>query len=486
MKLLALCLALCAAPVPSSGEGYDLHVERRDGEWWCSVRAQRANLRELLRSLALRLGVRVEGLDALAEEQEITAVLEQRELRDVLGRVLGSVGCAGELRTNVLRVRPAGHEQAAAEELRDLALATYLAAQRQWPDHPLALDAKLAQAGIEEARGNVQAAISHLEAAIQRHRGSDRLPDALMHSAELLAGQHEWASVVHRLTELLRLDRRHPYEIPARMLLARAHALLGQHEQAFFMLDVIDNYQPAWEPVEIQRRQIVRARAWLAAGNVAEAGATLDYVERLGARDELVVELLELRARVVEASAGPAEASRAWLAYARVAPDTERTNAFTQAARLALEAGDELGALFIGRLADVDGTDDTALEIRSRAAASLGIDEFLRPSDESSERLARAARLLDGGLASEALAVLKPIFEARGELDEDTLLAVAGLYARALAQAKSVDSAMDALRAVVPELHSAQARRAVYVLAGELYEAHDRLDAAVEAYQGRL
>lgn len=485
MKFAALCLVLLAAPA-FAGDGYEIRVDRRDGRWWCSLEAHRANLRDVLRSLSLKLGVHVEGLDSITAEQEVTAQLDDRELHEVLARVLGAVGCGAELRTNVLRVDALDHEHATADELRDLAVATYLTAQRRWPDHPSAVEAKLAQAAIEEARGNAPAAIAHLEAAIQRHRNSDKLPDALMHSAELLASQHEWASVVTRLTDLLRLDRRHGYEIPARLLLARAHAMLGDHEHAFFMLDVVDTYQPASEPSEIQRRQLIRARAELAAGETTAAVATLDYVERLGARDEFALELLELRARAIERSGTPAEASQAWLRYGRAAKGADRAEAFTQAARLALEAGDELGAMFISRLADADQTDETALEIRQRAARELGIDEMLRPTDERGERVERARRLLAGGAARDALGVLKPMFDARKDLEEAALLEVLELYARALAEAKSVDSAIDALRTVVPELQSADARRAIYVLAGDLYEAHDRLDAAVEAYQGRL
>ncbi|MCE9593732.1 MAG: hypothetical protein K8S98_06030 [Planctomycetes bacterium] len=485
MKSVVLWLALSAF-TPAAGEGYEVHADRRDGEWWCSVRAQRSDLRDVVRSLAIQLGVRVEGLDAIDEEQEITVQLENRELHDVLDRVLGAVGCAGELRTNVLRVTSSDHETTSVDELRDRAVGTYLNAQRRWPDHPGAVGAKLAQARIEEARQNIPAAIAHYEALIQRHRDSDKLPEALMRSAELLGTQHEWASVVERLTDLLRLDRRHPYEIQARMLLARAHAMLGDHEHAFYMLDVIEAYVPSSEPVEIQRRQLIRTRALLAAKRAPEAKTTLEYVERLGRREELDLEIAELGARTEEAVGSPDAASKAWLRYAKLATGVERADAFNQAARLALEGGDELGAMFISRLGDADGTDDTALELRERAAKELGIDQLLHPTDERATRLERAKRLLEGGQASDAAATLKPLFEARRELDEKALTEVAQAYARAVASAKSVDSAIDVLRVVVPDLHTPEARRAIYVLAGELYEEHDRLDDAVEAYQGRL
>jgi tetratricopeptide (TPR) repeat protein len=475
-------LTLGARPV----EGYDVHADRRDGEWWCSVHAQRANLRDLTRSLAIQLGVRAEGLDAFDEEQEVTVVLEDRELADVLTRVYGAVGCKAELRTNVLRIAATDHAHANADELRNSAIATYLVAQRKWPDHPAAATAKLAQADVEIARGNPAAAIAHFEALIQRDRGAAELPDALMRCARLLASQGEWESVVQRLTDLLRLDRRHPYEIAARLLLARAHAMLGDHEHAFFMLDVIDTYQPAAEPVEIQRRQLIRARALLAAKRAPEAAETLAYVERLGRREEFAVELRELHARAVEALDSPRAAAAAWLEYAKVATGRERADACTQAARLALDAGDELGAMLASRLADEDGTDDTALELRSRAAHELGIDELVHPTDERSERIERAKRLLDGDLPVDALGVLRPLYEQRRELGEAALVEVSTLYARALARTKGLEAAVAALRAVVPDLHAPESRRAIYVLAGELYEERGRLDEAVEAYQGRL
>ncbi len=487
MKFLALALASFVASfaTPQSSD-FSVSAEERDGDWWCSVIAQRANLRDLLDALAIKLDFRIEGLTSIDKGQEITVDLDQRSLRDVLSRLAGAVGAAAEVRTHTLVIKKQAADAWSADELRGQAVAAYLRALRAFPEHPGAAHAKLEQGRIEEARGNVQAALAHYDSLIQRNKTSELFPEALMRSSSLLMQTKEWDQASQRLTELLRLDRRHPYEIQARMALARCEAMLGDHQRCFYMLDVIETYAPSMEPDEIQRRLLIRARAQLAAGKPDDATESLARVERLGEREEFRLESLELGARIAEVAGDPHTACKSWLAYAQRAEGVERGDALDQAARLALDSGDEVAALFIARLAERSKGGQTAADIRARVARSLGVAKVAHPSDSASDSLSRAERLVASGAAAEAAPVLKSLYADRSQLDEAQLLRVVVAYARALDANDGVEAAVALLRDALADLHDNESRRALYLLAGELYEARDRLDEAVEAYQGRL
>jgi tetratricopeptide (TPR) repeat protein len=443
-------------------------------------------LRDVIDSLAIKLGISVEGASAMDAKQEITAHLRDRTAREVFTRLAGSVGMTCELRPSLLVLRAARDTSSSADDLRGQALAAYLRALRAFPGHPGAAHAKLEEARIEEARGNDRAALAHYEDLIQHDRNSELLPEALMKCAELSMRNKEWPSALHRLNELLRLDRRHPFEIPARIALARCEAMVGDHERAFYMLDVIDVYSPSMEPEEIQRRLLIRARAQLAANGVQAAIDSLDHVEKLGRREEFAAELFELRGRAAEANGDPRAASRAWLSCAMRSKGADRGDALVQAARLAAECGDDTAALFIGKLAERSGGGDTAKDLSAQVAQGLGLQSTAARALDSGSSIARAERMLAAGLAPEAAPAFKALYADRESLDEAAFVRVASGCARALDATEGTDSAIALLRDALGSAHENESRRALYLVAGELYEAHQRLDEAVEAYQGRL
>ena len=83
-----------------------------------------------------------------------------------------------------------------------------------------------------------------------------------------------------------------------------------------------------------------------------------------------------------------AEASRAWLAFARTCADDRKRDAFVRAAQSADKAGDFLGVLFIERTAVGSGAESRIRPIADAARATLGLEEHAEES--LIERLSRA------------------------------------------------------------------------------------------------
>lgn len=479
----ALLLACATAP---QRDDLSVAASQRDGQWWCTISATRAPLRELVDSLSLRMGLDAQGLDAIPDGARVTVELRERPAQQVLARALGSIGMAADLRTHSLRVRTLSSEELDSDELFELALAAHARALRDFPDHPGSANARLAQARIEEARGNADAALVHYEALFQRNQDSLLMPEALMGCGRLQMAHGEWAAAGQRFADLLRLDRRHDFEIPARLALARCAAQLGDHERAFYMLDVVDTYAPTMDPAQTRERLLIRARAQIAAGKAPDALETLEAAQRLARRESLPPEALELRARALEATGDGAAACKAWLAFAHEADEDARSDAYAQAARLAADSGDALAALFLAEEARGHGTKDPAVDLRERLLKELELGGGDARERTAAERLDRAERLISAGLAEEARPVLAELYLARKELAEDALLRTVCAYAGALAETEGIDAAVTLLREALPDLSGDEARRRVYVRAGEILEEHGRFGQAAEAYQGRL
>jgi hypothetical protein len=101
-------------------------------------------------------------------------------------------------------------------------------------------------------------------------------------------------------------------------------------------------------------------------------------------------------------------------------------------------------------------------------------------------RVDEAERLVATGLNTEAFDLLRPVAKLSHALEPETHTKFCLAYARALAAEVGLESALASLRDALPTISDAEARRKVYVLAGELLEHDNRLDDAIEAYQGRF
>jgi tetratricopeptide (TPR) repeat protein len=490
MKPRTILLAALLAGIPvlaaSGGERYQVRAAQVDGEWRCSLYADRAPVSELVGALARQCGVTVEGFEDVSRTALVDADLRDRPVRQALEYVLGSVGLRIDPRVGVWHVRPSLHAPSDPVELREVALSAYLSAQRDFPDHPAAAEALLNQGEIEQARGHLAAGRERFDEVVERFPDAEVVPAALLRSGRVLERLLDWEQAAGRYADLLRLERAHPYEVPARVALARCTVELGSSQRALAMLDALDSSHPPADAADASERRVVRAAALVAGEDHEAALALLADLETVPLERTAYLETLQLSARALEGVGRPGDAARRWLLYGQEVEGSERTIALRHAASAALEAGDEVAVLFIRELA-AEGGDPAALEPQvDQARERLGLDLEPASAAPADEELEHAEELLAQGRAREALeAVARIEHGLAGAARRDPLRLVLA-KARALAAVQGVDTAIDALRDAVPQLDDPEARRQLYLLAGELYETVGRVDEAIEAYQGRL
>jgi tetratricopeptide (TPR) repeat protein len=459
-------------------------IEREDGELFCTVRADQDPLLDVLRELAEQADLSLDGVQGSWRRTLVSADLRRRPLRQALSFLLGSVGLEGEVRQGALYVREGHEDNYTTDELYESALASYLRALRSFPEHPLADDAVRSQAQIEEARDRHAAARAHYESLIERYPSSELAPEAMFKSGGLLMREGAWQEASQRLSDLLRLEVEHAFEPRARLELAYCVAELGAHERALYMIDALEGIAPPKDADEERRRAQVRIRAMAGLGQGRQALALLDDIDRRLGFATTKRESLALRASACESAGLRDEAARAWLSYGRVADGLERTRAYTRAARLAVDSGDELSALFIVQLAKREGVD--LGEVGREARQRLSLEDSELGANTPVQRLARAERLFSSGLHAEALKSLQAIEPLVPQLTGEERLRFARVYTRALASEMGVDAGLAYLRTALADIEDSEARRGLYVLAAELLEQDGRLADAIEAYRGRI
>jgi len=362
VKLAALALVLCALGAPQQpaaplggGVRWRVEVEDDEGELLCTLHADQDSLLDVLREIARQANLSLDGVEASWRKTLVSADLERRPLRQALTFLLGSVGLYGELRQGAIYLREGVEDSVNADELYESALAGYLRTLRDFPEHSLADDALRSQARIEERRGRVSAARAYYESLIERQPDSELVPEAMFKSGVLSMREGAWQDAAQRLSDLLRLEVEHDYESPARLELAYCVAELGEYERALYMIDALEGIAPPQTQEEERRRAYVRIRAMAGLGQGKQALALLDDVDRRLGFATTKRESLSLRAAASEAAGQLEEAARSWLAYGRMSEGAERNRALTRAARLAIDGGDELTAMFILQLAKREG-----------------------------------------------------------------------------------------------------------------------------------
>lgn len=463
---------------------WSVEIERDDGELYCTLRADQDPLLEVLTEIARQSELSLDGVESSWRRTLVSADLRRRPLRQVLTFLLGSVGLRGELRQGALFLRENVEVVDDEEELRESAMASYLRALRDFPQHPLADDAVRSQAQIEAAREHFAAARAHYESLIERYPQSELVPEAMFASGSLLMRDGAWQEASQRLSDLLRLDSEHPFEARARLELAYCIAELGSSERALYMIDALEGLAPPANADEERRRAYVRIKAMAGLGQGAQALALLDDVDRRLGYLSTKRESLALRAAASEAAGFSEEAGRAWLSFGRLCDGAQRARAYAKAARIALDVGDELSALFITQLARREGVE--LLELSREARQRLSLDETENGAGSAIQRLARAERMLDAHLWGEALKALQAIEPLAAQLPAPERLRFVRAYVRALDAELGVEPALVYLRAVLPSIEDGQARRDLYLLAADRLEAAGRLSDAIEAYRGRI
>jgi tetratricopeptide (TPR) repeat protein len=485
---LAACLPVQRNAKPHDDQQIFVSITESDGDTLCTVRAHDAPLGELLRELAARSKLTFGEVGDSWNKLLVNVDLDARPLRQALGFILGSVDVRFAIHGDALLLIPAELDaQASADDLDDQALAGYLRVLREFPDHALAADAEKIQADIEEHRGRYAAARTLREAFLEHHVESPLLPEVLAGLARLQMRDEHWDEAAPHLLHLLRLTSQPALAVPARVDLIRCMSHTGDSARALDMLERLESSTPAADFDHAVERRLLRARCLATLGSGKEALDILTALEGSPSVLTARVEVLEIRAIACESIGQRAQAAQAWLAISRAVEGEPRTHALERAAQLALDDGDELGALFVDKLASHDSIASEQLaNVANSARTRLALGSADLDPAALRRRVEEAERLVATGLNTQAFDLLRPVAKLSHALDPQMRVKFSLAYARALAAEIGLESALASLRDALPTITDAESRRQVYVLAGELLERNNHLDEAIEAYQGRF
>ncbi len=487
-SLVAMAVMLLSQGPPDSYRSMSdlsVHAETIDGMQWWSVRADSVTLKSLLREVGQRSGRVIEGLSGFDDASLVTVSLTRRPLDQVLEYALGSLGMRFELRRDTITILPGISEAENTEDLFDFASAAWLRASTRFPGHLLASSARLSQGELAEIRGDLSAANSHYQAVIEKYPTSKNVPEAYMRSGRVLKRMDKWAEASIQFRELASLPEAVEYQTASRLELARCNLELGNPESARFILNALDTDYPTADPLELTERLLTRAECLNALGRPMEALRVIDQAQ--AGMDPLSVrDSLRIRAAALEGVGLPAEAGRAWLLYSREAPDERKVIALEQAARLALEADDELSALFVCREAEAYGLDEPLRKYWREARRRLGFEVDAEDSDSGLRgRIDSIERLIEAEQFEKASTTLEALFLGRGALPAAEGVRVCIAWAECVHALEGLEAAVETLSEVRPEFESLEDRGRLDVATAKLLEKNGQFDRAIDAYRGK-
>jgi tetratricopeptide (TPR) repeat protein len=451
-----------------------------------SVRAANASLERVVGELARRTGRVVEGLTGPGRNALVTVELIDRPVEQILEFVLGSAGMRAELRPGLLRVLPDDSETLSPERLRERALALYLRSTMEHPDHPAAERGRLSQGAVEEARGNLSAALEHYQTLIEFYPESPLHAEAHLRSGSALERLGRFAEAANEYRVAASGEESAPQHAPAKLGLARCRIELGNPDLAEIMIDMLDDAIPPSSRAEAAERGLVRAQAQVLREEFVEALATLDQLDRLGQPDSTLARSMELRAMAFEGLDLYREASRFWLVHARQTTGERSVQAFERAAQLAVEDDDPLGVLFVAAEAERAGSPAALGRMARAARLELGLLVDLEADDVTDvERVEVAEGWVAEGKTSAARPVLADLHARRTELLVSLRPRTAVAWARCLYAEDGLENALAALREARPAISDHDQRQPLDLLAAELLEGERQFTRAMAAYEGR-
>jgi len=454
--IASVCLLpfLLLAPPAAQGE---LRIEVRSTEDGTVVDASASDVdpRALLRELALKWGRSLRGDELLAGADPLDLQLAARDVDELLRALSFATGTRIAADRDAISIAP-DHDRAPVSDLDVEAEGAWLEFARAFPRHEGARLARVELGLAQERRGQDDAALAHYDVASRTDEGSPAALLALESASKLLARRGQWDEALPRLSQLALRATTSEAQASARVTMARALAEQGRGVDALALLEAVDLSYPPADAREALDRRLVCARAHLACAhpllalNELDARAAADPQLGAGGDD------LELRARALEAIGSFGDASRAWLAFSSTASPSDRSRALVTAARLAAAGGDDLGVLFVERVARGSAREAEVARFAGSARARLGL---VRTEEMS-------------------LASLEQRWSDRAHLGPVERAALAARLVVATDRGRGVDQAANVARAALAELDGADGMPIRAALA-TAYERHGRwLDAA--------
>ncbi len=496
--LNALSTLLLLFPVVQGGTdgSYEVLVEEVSGDLLCSVRARKASVHDLVSQIAKQSGRDLTGFDLSRSTEAVTVRLDARPMDQALHYLLGAAGFRAEVSTRSIMVRPELPPFPEEADLLDAADLAYQRALRFHANSPNGDQAELALARIQDRLGNAPLSRGHYEVLIDEYPNSNYRQEALVEAGRLLKRERNWEDAAVKYRSLIEMEREdlsfehvlldNPYAIEARINLARCSAQLGNYQHALHGLDNLDNLAPAQSPEERGRRNYVRARALIGKQDFVEALRLLQRADTQRAVGDYPGERVELIAEALSLSGRPADASLAWLQYSQRAYGSAQADALKRSAKLALEAGDELGALMICRQGEAQGHGEALAELQNQARARLDFVERDLIQIGFEQRLVRGEALVSQGQTHEAYLELQRLEQDLESQSSGELARFALAYGTCLEAEVGIEQTVRFLRKVLPLQPDIEHRRNVYRLAARLFEKNEMFDQAINALGGKL
>ena len=469
---------------PLSAAQMVIDSETQDGIRWWTVRVNQVPVDRFLYLLGNRAGMEVEGLATIDLKALVTVDLRDRPLEHVLEFALGSVGLDYQLRRDTIEVLRRTEQDVPAIEVVTRASLAWLAATTRFPDHPSAPVARLAQGEIAELRGDLTTAQSLYLSIPADYPASQSAIEATMRAGRVLGRLGHWSEASTQFRSLTKDPDAVEYHAAARLEIARCSVYLGDPQSALYVLESLDDDYPTKDPVQSTGRLLVRAMALNSMGRYVEAMRELDaagpQLDPLGGSEAFLV-----RAEALEGLQLYTEAGLAWVQYSRQVDGPERMRGLREAARLALEGGDEMGALFVCREADRLGFGEALEDLRQESRRRLGLEEDTVPDEVSlSDRLSLAESWLDQGDINRAAPVLESMFLGKGALTPEAAVRVTIGWARCVEARQGLASAIRLLAEARPTAPAIELKARLDVAAADLFEKYHRYEEAIEAYRG--
>jgi tetratricopeptide (TPR) repeat protein len=486
--LLALALALAPAPAPQrpipSRPTFLVKLSTHAGRVHLTVRAINAPVHLVIHDLAEKAGYTLEGGDLLPQDELVTIDLEDRPLAQTLEYVLGGIGRRSELNGRTIRVLHDPPRETEQRRVSDLADIAWLTALRAYPDHESAPAARLAQGELRELTGNPHAALDHYQGLLDNYPESDQVATALLRSGRLLCDFGRWQEAAGQYRSITTRHNVDELQPEARLGLARCAVEMGEPTSAIFQIEALDQNYPAEDAAVAAQRALVSAMARTAQGEGLEALRLLDRAEPL-LEGHAVVLAMKVRAQALSKIL-PAESARAWVLYASRVGGEEQATALESAATLALSVGDDVSVLFVCREAARNGLEERFRRFELQARSNLGLEDLAAEDPQNDDaRVTRAETWLADGNATEASAILAPLYSERHRLPSSIALRVSVAYAQARAQIGGLAEALTVLRDARPGFTELADRSLLDVTAARLLESHNEFTRAIDAYEGR-